>query len=255
MNLLQVENVSFGYGEKAVLRQISFNLSQGDFLAVVGPNGCGKTTLLHTISAALKPQQGRIMMDGQDISLLSEKQISQQMAFVSQSETVIFDFSVEEVIYMGRLPHLPFWGKEGQQDELIVQKALQMTNTCHLRERLITNLSGGERQRVLIARALAQEPRLLLLDEPTSHLDILHQLELMDILQKLNHSGMTVVAALHDLNLALRFATKVLLMAEGRIIALGRPEEVLSGQNIRRVYGVEVQMLQAADGRTNIIPL
>jgi iron complex transport system ATP-binding protein len=255
MRFLEVDNINFSYGEKPVLQNISFTLQKGDFMAVVGPNGCGKTTLLHNISGSLPPAAGAIFVDEQDISSLSAKQLSQKMAFVSQSEQINFDFTVQEVAAMGRLPHLPFWGGEKEKDAQIVRQCLQMTNTRQLKDRFITGLSGGERQRVFIARALVQQPQLLLLDEPTSNLDIQHQLELMEILRRLNNNGMTVLAALHDLNLALRFANKALLLSSGQVIACGEPQHVLSVHNIKRIYGVNVQLLQSANGLDNIIPL
>lgn len=255
MTFLISKQVNFSYDERQILKNISFEIKKGEFVVLAGPNGCGKTTLLYNISAALKPQSGQILLNGLNTAKISPQELSRSLAFVSQAEDISFDFTAEEVVRLGRLPHLGFSGRETEHDFEIVKKSMILTSSWYLKERFITELSGGERQRVMVSRALAQEPQLLLLDEPTSHLDIHHQLELMQILQKLNSEGMTIIAALHDLNLALRFAQKVLLLLDGRIIADGSPLEVLSRQNIKQVYGVDMQLVKNCKGINNLVPL
>ncbi|MBU1869291.1 MAG: ABC transporter ATP-binding protein [Candidatus Omnitrophica bacterium] len=236
-DLLKIKNLSGGYGQDLVIKDISFNVKKGDFLGIIGPNGSGKSTLLRLMTRVLLPKSGRAIYEGRDISLIPLKEFSKKVSFVSQETVINFSFLVSEIVLMGRIPHLARLQFEGKRDFEIAQNALELTDTAHLKEKEINALSAGERQRVIIAKALAQEPILLFLDEPTSHLDIGHQIQMLNLLKKLNHEkNLTIVMVLHDLNLASEYCNRILLLNEGRIYKEGAPREVLTYQNIEAVY-------------------
>lgn len=241
---LRLESVSSGYGARPVLQGFSLEVERGDFLAVVGPNGSGKSTLVRTICRAIRPQAGRVSLEGQDLSRLPARALARKMAVVAQETAVEFELTAHEVVALGRIPHLRPLRGESEQDRAVVRRAMALTNTADLAERLVTRLSGGERQRVMVARALAQEPEILILDEPTAHLDIAHQVELLDLTRRLNREqGLTVIAVLHDLNLASQYADRLLMLKAGRSWADGAPEAVLTEQNIMAVYGSRVKVI------------
>ncbi|MBU1998804.1 MAG: ABC transporter ATP-binding protein [Candidatus Omnitrophota bacterium] len=235
--ILSIHNLSGGYQNELIVRNISLDVSKGDLLSIIGPNGSGKTTLFRLISRIIKPVQGNIALSGKDILRLPLKDFSCQVAFVSQDSIINFSFTVWEIVLMGRIPHLKRLQAEGAKDFSIAEKSLSLTDTLHLRNKMINELSSGERQRVLIARALAQEPELLFLDEPTSHLDIGHQIQILDLLRKLNlQDKLTIVMVLHDLNLASEYSNRIVLFNQGKIFKQGSPKEVLTYQNIEAVY-------------------
>jgi len=206
-------------------------------LGIIGPNGSGKTTLLRLLSRVLPPQEGMILFLGQDIFKLDLKSFCQKTAFVSQDTVINFAFTVSEIVLLGRIPHLKRLQSETKLDRKKADDSMVLTDTLVLKQKMIDELSAGERQRVMIAKALAQEPVLLFLDEPTSHLDIGHQIQILDLLKKLNkESGLTIVMVLHDLNLASEYCNRILLLAEGKVFKEGPPEEVLTYQNIEQVY-------------------
>jgi iron complex transport system ATP-binding protein len=241
---LSVEHVTCGYGSRPVLRDFSAAAGRGEFLAVVGPNGCGKSTLVKALSRVLRPASGRILLDGRDIATMRPRELARQVAVVAQEVAFEFDFTVREVVAMGRLPHLGRFRGETPHDRQVVEEAMAATDTLDLADRLVTRLSGGERQRVMVARALAQEPSLLILDEPTAHLDIAHQVDLLDLTRRLNRErGLTVVAVLHDLNLAAQYAGRLLMVRDGRPWADGTPAEVVTEANVAAVYGSRVRVL------------
>jgi iron complex transport system ATP-binding protein len=241
MPLLRVDNVSFKYGEQWVLREIDFEVAKGDFLGVIGPNGSGKTTLLRVIDGILAPQEGAVALEGTEIGKLRREALARSVAVVPQYSALAFPFSVEEVVLMGRAPHLGRWRFEGDEDHRISQEAMEMTDTLGLAARDMESLSGGERQRVLIARALAQEPRLMLLDEPTAFLDIRHQVDFFDRIRSLNRDrGLTVIAVTHDINLAAHYCDRIILLKNGRIEAAGPVDAVITEEHIRETYGTEV---------------
>jgi len=238
---VEVRDVRFGYGASGpeVLHGVSLAAECGTLHGVIGPNGSGKSTLLRVIGGAARPSSGCVLLDGQDISSLSPRQAAQRVAAVGASEAVIFPFSVEETVMMGRSPHLRFLTSETSLDVAKAREAMERTGVAHLAERRITALSSGERQRVLIARALAQEPRVLLLDEPTAHLDVNFQVEIMELVQALAHeSGITIIAVLHDLNLAGRYCDRITMLSSGQAAACGAPGEVLTEEHLLDVYGV-----------------
>jgi len=254
---LTVDRITCGYGARPVLTDFSLAVQRGEFVAVVGPNGSGKSTLVRAISRSLRPTAGAVALGNQDIYRMRSKELARQVAVVGQESTVEFDFTVQEVVAMGRLPHLLPLRGESVRDREVITSAMAQTDTLHLRDRLITGLSGGERQRVIVARALAQEPRLLLLDEPTAHLDIAHQVELLDLTRRLNRDqGLTVIAVLHDLNLAAQYASRLIMVKEGRVFADGLPGGVVTEANVTEVYGSRVRVtVHPEEGSPHVILL
>lgn len=254
---LSVERITCRYGPCPVLSDFSLALERGDLLAVVGPNGSGKSTLVKAISNTLPPAGGRILLGGRDVKGMPARELAREVAVVAQETGIDFDFTVEEVVLMGRLPHLARFRGESPADHAAVRRAMEETNTLHLKDRLVTRLSGGERQRVVVARALAQGPGLLILDEPTAHLDIAHQVELLDLTRRLNREqGLTVLAVLHDLNLAAQYASRILMIKEGRRFAEGAPAEVVTEANVAAVYGSRVRVMpHPEEGSPHVILL
>ncbi|MBN2145209.1 MAG: ABC transporter ATP-binding protein [Candidatus Aureabacteria bacterium] len=237
MKLFTIHNLNGGYGKEAVIRDFSIQINQGDFIGIIGPNGSGKTTLLRLLTRVLRPHSGKLFFEDKDLTHLSLKEFCRKVAFVSQDIPIHFPISVFEMVLMGRTPHLKRLQKHSHKDYRIAEESLSKTDALHLRNNKIDELSAGERQRVMIAKALAQTPVLLFLDEPTSHLDIGHQIQIMNLIQKLNrHNGVTVVLVLHDLNLAGEYCSRLILMNEGNIFREGTVEEVLTYQNIEEVY-------------------
>ena len=249
--MIDVKDVETFYGDKKVLEKICFSAENG-FTGIIGPNSSGKTTLLKSISRVLKPKKGVILLDGKDVYELKAKDIAKRLAVVPQETSTKFDFTVMDVVLMGRNPHLGRFEIEDANDMEIAQKAMKLTNTRHLADRSIMELSGGERQRVIIARALTQEPRILLLDEPTSHLDINYQIEILDLIKRLSKE-LVVIAVFHDLNLAARYCDELLLLSDGKIFTKGLPEDVITPKNIEAVYGIEV-IVKRDSGRLIIHP-
>lgn len=241
MSQLQLKDVTLAYGKRVVLENISFETRQREVLGIVGPNGCGKSTLIKGVTRVLCPRSGHIFVDGQDITKMGTTELAQVVAVVTQSPTLPEAFTAFEVVLMGRTPHLGFLRYESRRDFDIALRAMEMTQTTHLAERRIGELSGGERQRLTIARALTQEPRMLLLDEPTAHLDINYQIETLDLITGLcAKQGLTALVALHDLNLAAQYCDRIIMISGGRIHAEGSPREVITTQNVKQVYGAEV---------------
>jgi iron complex transport system ATP-binding protein len=254
---IEAKDLTFGYGNGSILEQLNFEINKGSFISIIGPNGSGKSTLLKNICAELVPQAGMVLLENQDVFKIKKKKLAQNMAVVPQDTGVDFAFSVMETVLMGRMPHQKRFQGDSEEDLEIVQWAMELTNVWHLRERNINELSGGERQRVIVARALAQEPKVLLLDEPTSHLDIQHQFELLELVEDLNRiKDITIIAVLHDLNLAAQFSEKIILLSKGKIMAYGNPGEVLTIENIREIYHIEVAVsTNEITGKLNIVPL
>lgn len=241
--LLAVEQVSFGYGQLPLLYDVSTNVKQGEMVGLLGPNGSGKTTLLRLLSGTLRPKQGRILLQGLDIRKWGRRQVARRIAVVPQELHMPFAYTVEQMVDMGRTPFVTsFWGERSRDDHTIVRSAMVSAGVEPLAQRVFNELSGGERQRVTVAMALAQQPAALLLDEPTSHLDIKYQIEVLELTRLLNQEhGVTVIAAMHDLNLAARYFPRLLLFQRG-IVADGSPAEVLETGLLRRVYGIDVQV-------------
>jgi len=237
-----VQGIACRYDSIPALDGVSLQIPQGEFAGVVGPNGSGKTTLLRAIHALVPPERGTVLLRGADAAGLTARQVASMVAMVAQQPHHGFGFSVQDIVMMGRYPHLPLFAAESEADVAVVRDAMERTRTWHLRSRPVDGLSGGERQRVLLARALAQAPEVLLLDEPTAHLDIRYQLDMMELIAGLNARGLTVIAALHDLNLASMFCRVMVLLHEGHVAGMGAPAEVLTPARLRDVYGAEVEV-------------
>jgi len=239
--LLKADNLWGGYGSRMVIKEVTLQIKRGDFLGVIGPNGSGKSTLMRLLSKALVPGKGEITFEDKQLSRIHLKEFCRKVAFVPQDTLINFAFSAWEIVLMGRIPHLKRLQFETEKDFSVARQALSLTDTLNLRDRRIDELSAGERQRVVIARALAQEPQLLLLDEPTAHLDIGHQIQILDLLKRLNQRHrLAIVVVLHDLNLAAEFCNRIILLNEGAIFKEGSPDEVLTYQNIEQVYKTPV---------------
>lgn len=242
--VLSAENLGFAYHQSWAVKDVSFQLGRGEILGLIGPNGSGKTTLLRLLAGILKPQEGLVSLGGQDLQKLSRREAARRIAYVPQQSSWAFPFSVQEVVLMGRSPHLGMIRWEGPRDWEVVKQALGATDTLSLAERPVNELSGGELQRVIIARALAQEPRILLLDEPTAHLDLDHQAAVLEILRELNQNQeLTILLVSHDINLAANFCQRLLLMHQGEVMRWGSPEEVINLEVLSQVYrcGLEVE--------------
>lgn len=240
---IKVQNLSFNYGANIVLKDINTIIKKGSFVSILGPNGSGKTTILKNICSILKPKKGVILVNDKDVNMMRPKSIAKVMAVVHQGNECDFDFTVHDIVLMGRFPYQRRFKSENKEDLDIVEKSMRATQVWDFREKSIFEISGGERQRVMIARALAQQPRILLLDEPVSQLDIKHQINIMNICRKLNRDNeMTIVTTLHDINLAARYSDTIILMKKGKIEAVGSPQEVLTASNIKKVYGVDVKV-------------
>src|SRR5438309_11398526 len=240
--LLEVNGVTFGYERAPLLYDVQLQVHKGEMVGLLGPNGSGKTTLLRLVSGVLLPQQGTIVLDGHNLQDWGRRGVARNIAVVPQELHVPFAFTVEQMVNLGRTPFVNLLGSNSRQEAIVVQDAMQAADVTPLANRIFNELSGGERQRVIVAMALAQQPKLLLLDEPTSHLDIKYQVETLELVQRLNRErGVTVMAAMHDLNLAARYFPRLLLFQRG-IVADAAPAEVLEPGVLRRVYGVDVQV-------------
>lgn len=254
--ILRAEDVWAGYGGAPVLKGVSLRLSHGEFVGLLGPNGSGKSTLLRVLSGVLPPQRGQLWLGGKPLSDLRAKEVAHQLAFVPQREEVAFAFTVREVVLLGRAPYVSWWGREGTEDLLATERAMQRTDCLSLAERAVGTLSGGERQRVVLARGLAQETPLLFLDEPLTHLDVAHQVGTLSLLRQLNREeGLTVLAALHDINLASEFCDRLIVVQHGRIVADGAPAEVVTPELLAQVFGVDAWVrVNPATGRPHMLP-
>jgi len=238
--LLNVDGVECRYGSVKVLEDVNLSVKGGDFVGILGPNGSGKTTLLKSISRILKPHKGTILLNEADIYSLKSVEVAKQMAVVPQETSIGFNFSALDIVLMGRNPHMKRFQMESEKDMAVARKVMNLTNIWHLAERPINELSGGEKQRVIIARALAQEPKILLLDEPLTHLDIMNQLEIMDLVKDLCvKEKLVVLAVFHDFNLAARYCNSAIMLKDSRIFAAGNLTEVLTSENVKSVFNVD----------------
>ena len=244
MAVIEAHNIHFAYNTEDVLCDVSVTIEQSAFLAIIGPNGAGKSTLLRILGGILRPRQGIVCMFGQSINAVERKKRAQHIAFVPQETHFASDFSVEEIVAMGRYPYLGAFQREQKTDRQAIEHALEYTETQQFRLRPINSLSSGERQRVVLARALAQQPKILLLDEPTSHLDLRHQHAIMEMLTRLNTEGLTVIIVHHDLNLAGLYCEHLLLMNEGAVYAEGTPHTLLRQTVLHEVYKTDVTVVQ-----------
>ena len=257
MSLLEIDGLAYAYPGRPVLRGVSFAVERGERFGILGPNGSGKSTLVRLLSRILRPTAGTIRLGGADLAAVPLRELARRIAVVPQETSLDFPFSVLEVVLMGRAPHLGGLGLEGDRDVAAAERAMSEAGVAELAGRPFQELSGGEKQRVVIARALAQEPELLLLDEPTTFLDIKHEVAIFDLLADLSSErGITVVVVLHDLNLAALYCERLAFLRGGELLACGRTEEVLTYRNVRTAYDTEVYVdVNDLTGRLNVLPL
>ena len=235
---VRLEHVQVGYGHHAILRDLSLAVPQGSFFIIIGPNSAGKTTLAKTLAGQLRPQQGMVEILGRPLASYSRKGLARRVAVVPQYTPIYIPFTVRDVVLMGRSPHLTLAGLETRRDLKIAAEAMAATQVDHLAHRRLNQLSGGEIQRVIIARAICQQPQIIILDEPTASLDLAHQVHIMDLLEQLKGSlGFTVIMISHDLNLAAMYADTLLLLHQGRVAAQGEPAQVLTYERLEETYG------------------
>jgi cobalamin transport system ATP-binding protein len=252
---LIVENITASYNGHFVLHDFSLTARAGEIVGLIGPNGAGKSSLLRVISGTLVPAHGKVSLDEVDLLALNAAERAKRIAVVPQSTHVPEAFSAGEVALMGRTPHLSLFGAESARDISIAQEALERTDSDWYAERLMGELSGGEQQRTIVARALAQEPRVLLLDEATAHLDLKHQTAIWSLVRQLARAGLIVVAALHDLNLAAQYADRLALLREGKLLVCDVPSRVLTREWLKRSYDVSVAVSEHPRYRTPIVSL
>jgi iron complex transport system ATP-binding protein len=243
VSALDIDSLSYKYDEKTVLDEITLSIKAGEIVGILGPNGCGKTTLLKNLNKNLKPHGGCVMIDGTDIDGISKREIAQSIAAVPQSNEIRFAFTVREIVTMGRMPFQESFRGETSKDLDIINKAMEQTGLTGFADRYINTLSGGERQRAIIARAITQTPRIILMDEPTLHLDINMQFEVLDLIHGLSReNNLAVVIVSHDLPMVTRYCDRIVLIHGHKVFAMGTPEEVLTKDNMRIVFNVDAEL-------------
>lgn len=236
---IKCTDISFAYHQRQVIAELSVAFKSGEFVGLIGPNGAGKSTLLKLLLGLIEANTGEVLLDDKPLLSLPRKEIAHKISLVPQDHAIEYAFSVQEIVAMGRTPYLGNFQAESEKDIDIINQALERTDLTHLAKQRADQLSGGERQRVFIARALAQQTDSLLLDEPTANLDLCHQLELMSLLKSLTRENKLAIAAIHDLELASRFCDRLVLLAEGKIVADGTPTQVLNAENLARYFSIE----------------
>jgi len=254
--LLEASGLGFDYGPRRVLADVGLALAPGELVGLIGPNGSGKTTLVRVLAGVLAPAAGSVRLAGRELASWRRVEVARRLAVVPQEAAGEFPFTALEVVLMGRAPHLPPLGFPRARDLAVARAAMARLDVGGLEDRPLDRLSGGERQRVLLARALAQEPAVLLLDEPTTHLDLRHQAELHDVVHDLRRErGLAALAVLHDLNLAGMYCDRLLLLAGGRVVASGTPSEVLTADRLRAAYGAELWVGSGPVNAPIVLPL
>jgi iron complex transport system ATP-binding protein len=247
---IETNNLAGGYLGKQVVKEINITLQKGEWLSFIGANGSGKSTLLKLMSRLLLPQAGVVLLDGKEIHNQPASLVAQKLALLPQQQTIPSGLTVWQLVALGRTPHQDWWQWQLNSDDRVqVDRALELTGITDFSNRPVENLSGGERQRAFLALALAQKPQILLLDEPTTYLDIRYQLELLDLLRELNQEeNLSIITVLHDVNLAARYSSRIALLSEGIIYDLGTPEDVLTPPNLANILGVDVAIMQTPVG-------
>lgn len=241
--MLDVESLSYSYNDKLVLDSISLGVDKGEIIGILGPNGCGKTTLLKNLNRNLRSQNGCVMVEDVDIGNITKKEIAQSIAVVPQTNEIRFSFTVRDIVKMGRMPFQGSFAGESTKDLEIVNRAMEQTGISELADRYINTMSGGERQRVIIARAIAQTPKIILMDEPTLHLDINMQFEVLDLIHRLSkENNLTVVIVSHDLPMVARYCDRMILLHDQKIFAVGTPKEILTPDNMRTVFSIDAEL-------------
>ncbi|NYI70736.1 iron complex transport system ATP-binding protein [Naumannella cuiyingiana] len=253
---LRAEGLVVGYGQQPVINGLDIEIGDGMITAIIGPNGCGKSTLLRTLARILKPAAGRVLLDDRPIESYAPRAVSQLMSILPQSPIAPEGLLVRDLVGRGRHPHQRWFSQWSREDEAAVEAALAMTDMGELRDRALDQLSGGQRQRAWLAMTLAQETDLVLLDEPTTYLDLAHQVDVLELVCRLNaERGRTVAMVLHDLNLAVRYAHRIVIMADGAIVAQGTPAEVFDAEMLRRVFGLDAEVIAVGrDGLPVVVP-
>lgn len=240
VNAMEIKDLGYSYKERAVLESISLGIGKGRIVGILGPNGCGKSTLLKNLNRNLRPHHGCVVVDGSDLEGLKKKDIARRVSVVPQSNEINFAFTVREIVEMGRMPFQESFSGFSSEDVKIVDEAIRSTGLENMQDRYINTMSGGERQRAIIARAIAQTPEILLMDEPTLHLDVNMQFEVLDLVKRLSkEKGLTVVIVSHDLPMAARYCDEIAMIHDHKILCFGSPEEVLTKENMRTVFNVE----------------
>lgn len=249
---IEVKSLSFSYGSRSVLRQISFSVRDGEFLSILGPNGVGKSTLLRCLLGLQKGYGGTVLLDGEDVSALAPRALARQAAYIPQNCSPAFPFRVEDVVLMGTTHRLGAFGSPGKKERAQAHRALEKLGIAHLSDRSFLHLSGGERQLVIIARALAQDARILLLDEPTASLDYGNQIQVLSQAKALSREGYTILQTTHDPQTAFQFSDRILALRDGAVLACGTPKEVLTSQNMRGLYGIALTVTSLYDDRVRV---
>src|SRR6056297_125433 len=243
--MLKISNLTMGYEGKRILKDISFDVEKNKITTLIGPNGCGKSTILKALSRAKKPQKGKIFLDSKNILRIDEKKLAKIMSILPQSPKAPDDFSARDLVGYGRYPHMNWLGRLTKKDYDIIDWAIKETKIESLQHRMVSTMSGGERQRAWIAMALAQQPRILLLDEPTTYLDISHQFEVLELVSRLNRDmNITVVMVLHDLNQAARYSDKIIVIKDEKIYKEGKPEEIINKKLLEEVFSIKVKIFE-----------
>ena len=240
---MHVKNLSFAYDKKVILDDINLDFNKGKLYSIIGPNGSGKSTIIKNISKTLGSQSKSVFISDKDIFTLNNKTLAKIMATIPQTTRIDYDFTVSEIVMMGRSPHKKRFEEFNTEDEIIIEKYMRATNTWELKDKFITELSGGESQRVIIAKALSQETEIILLDEPTSNLDVQYQIEILDTFRSLK-TDKIIIAVLHDLNLASVFSDEIILINKGQVVDKGTPWEVINEENIKNVYNIPVKIFE-----------
>ena len=235
---IRADELGFRVEAKALLERVRLHADRGQLVGLIGPNGAGKSTLLRAIAGVVQPHEGAVWLEGVELASIKAREVAARLALVPQIAPYSHGFTARELVLMGRYPHLGRFQIEGAADEAIAREAMELTETAEFAERTLDTLSGGERQRVFVSRALAQQPRVLLLDEPTANLDVLHKLRVLDLVRRLVDEGLTAVAAIHDLGMAARYCDQLVLLSHGRVLAEGVPEDVLVPDIIESAFGV-----------------
>ncbi len=253
--LLEIQQLTGGYGEIAIAQNITLSIHRGEWLSLIGANGSGKSTLLKLISRILAPQQGVVLLDGKAIHSQSAAIVARKLAILPQQQTIPEGLTVKQLVSLGRSPHQPWWQWElSREDAQKVEIAMHQTGIEKFSDRSVEQLSGGERQRAFLALALAQNPQVLLLDEPTTYLDICYQLQLLELLKQLNQQNLTIITVLHEINLAARYSDRIALLHQGKLTCVGTPEQILTPDNLAQTFGVDVTIIETPVG-LQICPL
>lgn len=255
--MLCAKNLKVGYEDRIIIENLNLSIKQGEIVSIIGPNGCGKSTLLKTLSRMIHPIAGTVYLEGTELKQLKNKLISQKICLLSQHNQAPNDLTVEQLVYYGRLPHKKWYESKNEEDRELIEWAIEQTGLTRYKDKPIGSLSGGERQRAYIAQALCQKPTILLLDEPTTYLDISYQLELMELVQEINKKlNITVVMVLHELNQASRYSDRLVIMKQGAIISEGAPNQIIDQQTIESVYQIECEIdLDPISNKPRIHPI